>query len=142
VCSGPRPVHHVAHGPAALEDALSARPRHTNRARNDRQAEIFAGVIPIVAFLLWIGGTVAAFIIVNVVWPAANRRDHNEIIGWQLSVIGTTYAVILAFMLFNVWDNFRTADINADRPLLYVRGNMELLTRHQISIVGSRRPTP
>jgi DNA processing protein len=27
-------------------------------------------------------------------------------------------------------------------PLLYVRGNIELLNRHQISIVGSRRPTP
>ncbi|MGB7681998.1 MAG: DNA-processing protein DprA [Candidatus Acidiferrales bacterium] len=27
-------------------------------------------------------------------------------------------------------------------PLLYVRGNMELLNRHLISIVGARRPTP
>ena len=58
-----------------------------------------------VAFLLWIGGTVAAFIIVNVVWPAA-RRDHNEIIGWQLSVMGTSYAVILAFMLFTFGTTF------------------------------------
>src|ERR1700751_2663152 len=67
----------------------------------------------IVAFLFWIGGTVAAFIIINVVWPATERPGHNEVVGWQLSVIGTSYAVILAFMLFNVWDNFRTADINA-----------------------------
>jgi DNA processing protein len=29
-----------------------------------------------------------------------------------------------------------------DPPPLYVRGNIELLNRHQISIVGSRRPTP
>jgi DNA processing protein len=27
-------------------------------------------------------------------------------------------------------------------PLLYVRGNMELLDRHSIAIVGTRRPTP
>jgi DNA processing protein len=27
-------------------------------------------------------------------------------------------------------------------PLLYVRGNMELLSRHLISVVGARRPTP
>ena len=27
-------------------------------------------------------------------------------------------------------------------PLLYVRGNIELLSRHSISIVGARRPTP
>jgi hypothetical protein len=44
----------------------------------------------IVAFLFWIGGTVAAFIIINVVWPATERRGHNEVVGWQLSVIGTS----------------------------------------------------
>src|SRR5271156_2079869 len=27
-------------------------------------------------------------------------------------------------------------------PLLYVRGNIELLDRHAISVVGARRPTP
>ena len=27
-------------------------------------------------------------------------------------------------------------------PLLYVRGNVELLSRHAISMVGTRRPTP
>ena len=69
----------------------------------------------IVAFLLWVGGAIVAFVIINVFWPAAERRGHNEVVGWQLSVIGTSYAVILAFMLFNVWDNFRTADMNADQ---------------------------
>jgi hypothetical protein len=28
----------------------------------------------IVTFLFWIGGTVAAFIIINLVWPATERR--------------------------------------------------------------------
>ena len=69
----------------------------------------------IVAFLLWVGGAIVAFIVINVFWPAPERRGHNEVVGWQLGVIGTSYAVILAFMLFNVWDNFRTADINADQ---------------------------
>jgi len=48
------------------------------------------------------------------IWPAAGRTAHNDIIGWQISVLGTTYAVILAFMLWNVWNNFQTARINAD----------------------------
>ena len=36
----------------------------------------------------------------------------------------------------------RLREIYDPPPLLYVRGNVELLNRHIISIVGSRRPTP
>src|ERR1700678_4582411 len=36
----------------------------------------------------------------------------------------------------------RLREIYDPPPLLYVRGNIELLNRHSISIVGSRRPTP
>lgn len=36
----------------------------------------------------------------------------------------------------------RLREIYDPPPLLYVRGNIELLSRHTISIVGSRRPTP
>jgi hypothetical protein len=50
----------------------------------------------------------------NYFWPAEKRRAHNDLIGWQLSVLGTTYAVIIGFMLYTVWINFGTADLNAD----------------------------
>jgi hypothetical protein len=68
-----------------------------------------------VVFILWVSLTVIAFVVINLLWPADQRTGHNEIVGWQLSVIGTTYAVILGLMLFNVWSNFRAADINADQ---------------------------
>src|ERR1700761_3839906 len=51
---------------------------------------------------------------VNYYWPAEQRRPHNDLIGWQLSVLGTTYAVIIGFMLYTVWINFGTADLNTD----------------------------
>src|ERR1700730_9598355 len=51
---------------------------------------------------------------VNYYWPAEQRRAHNDLIGWQLSVLGTTYAVIVGFMLYTVWINFGTADLNTD----------------------------
>ncbi|HEY6374360.1 MAG TPA: DUF4239 domain-containing protein [Edaphobacter sp.] len=47
-------------------------------------------------------------------WPAVKRRAHNDIIGWQLGILGTTYAVILGFMLYTVWTNFGLAELNAD----------------------------
>ena len=52
--------------------------------------------------------------LLNRLWPANQRRDHNDIIGWQVGVLGTTYAVILGFMLYAVWTSFQTADVNAE----------------------------
>jgi hypothetical protein len=51
---------------------------------------------------------------VNYYWPPEARRAHNDLIGWQLSVLGTTYAVILGFMLYTVWIDFGSAELNAD----------------------------
>jgi hypothetical protein len=51
---------------------------------------------------------------INYYWPAERRRAHNDLIGWQLSVLGTTYAVIVGFMLYTVWIDFGTAELNAD----------------------------
>ena len=48
----------------------------------------------------------------NRVWPCDNRRNYNSLIGSQLSALGTTYAVILGFMLFAVWSAYREADLN------------------------------
>jgi hypothetical protein len=50
----------------------------------------------------------------NLAWPWEKRRVHNDLIGWQLSVLGTTYAVILGFMLYTVWTSFGAADTNTD----------------------------
>ena len=47
-------------------------------------------------------------------WPWENRRDFNDLIGWQLSILGTTYAVILGFMLFAVWEHLGEAALNVD----------------------------
>lgn len=49
----------------------------------------------------------------NRVWPWEKRHAHNDLIGWQLSVLGTTYAVILGFMLYAVWTSFQDAELNA-----------------------------
>jgi Protein of unknown function (DUF4239) len=68
--------------------------------------------------LLVVFGCMAASLlfvwILNRVWPAERRRDHNDIIGWQVGVLGTTYAVILGFMLYAVWTSFQDANVNAE----------------------------
>jgi hypothetical protein len=51
---------------------------------------------------------------VNYIWPTSQRKIHNDLIGWQLSVLGTTYAVIIGFMLYTVWTNYGSAELNAE----------------------------
>jgi hypothetical protein len=64
-------------------------------------------VLAVIASLLFMWG-------LNRVWPWERRHAHNDLIGWQLSILGTTYAVILGFMLYTVWTNFGTAELNAE----------------------------
>jgi hypothetical protein len=52
--------------------------------------------------------------VVDRLWTREHRRTHNDLIGWQLSILGTTYAVIVGFMLYAVWNNFGLAELNAD----------------------------
>lgn len=66
--------------------------------------------------LIVLGAIVISLIfwwLVRWIWPPDRRRVHNEITGWQLSVLGTTYAVIIGFMLFAAWAEFRAAEQNA-----------------------------
>jgi len=64
-------------------------------------------VLTVAASLLFMWG-------LNRIWPWDKRHAHNDIIGWQLSILGTTYAVILGFMLFTVWTDFGAAELNVD----------------------------
>jgi hypothetical protein len=53
-------------------------------------------------------------LLLNRLWPWEMRRPHNDLIGWQASILGTTYAVILGFMLYTVWTRLGEADLNVD----------------------------
>jgi hypothetical protein len=50
----------------------------------------------------------------NRVWPREKRRVYNDLIGRQLTTLGTTYAVILGFMLYAVWESHGEAALNVD----------------------------
>ncbi|MBV8571217.1 MAG: DUF4239 domain-containing protein [Acidobacteriaceae bacterium] len=60
-----------------------------------------------------IAGSIGFLGLLHRVWPSEQRRLHNELIGWQIAVLGTTYAVIVGFMLYAVWTEFQMADSNA-----------------------------
>ncbi|HXC97682.1 MAG TPA: DUF4239 domain-containing protein [Edaphobacter sp.] len=68
----------------------------------------------IVILILAVAASMFFMVLLNRAWPREKRRIHNDLIGWQLNIIGTTYAVILGFMLYTVWTNFGDANLNVD----------------------------
>lgn len=65
--------------------------------------------------LCTVGAALLFMAALNRLWPPARRRAHNDLIGWQLGILGTTYAVILGFMLYTVWTDYGAADLNVDQ---------------------------
>jgi hypothetical protein len=66
---------------------------------------VIAGVVGAVAFLFAVSHTS----------PAHSRKESNDFTGAVVAVIGTTYAVLLAFMLSGVWNMFQQAEVNAEQ---------------------------
>lgn len=67
-----------------------------------------------VLIVMAVFGALLLMLLLNWIWPRERRRSHNDLIGWQLSILGTLYAVIVGFMLYTVWTNFGVASENAD----------------------------
>jgi hypothetical protein len=73
--------------------------------------------------LLWDILIIAACVIASLVFlfivsrsvEAHSRKESNDFTGAVVAVIGTTYAVILAFMLSGVWNMLQQAQSNAEQ---------------------------
>lgn len=62
-----------------------------------------------------VGAAVVFLLIVARTSPAHSRKESNDFTGAVVAVIGTTYAVLLAFMLSGVWTMFQQAQVNAEQ---------------------------
>jgi Protein of unknown function (DUF4239) len=68
----------------------------------------------------WLVGGVTVGLFVLVSWlglalvhrfvPVKFRRQHNEIVGFTIAVVGVVYAVLLAFIAVTTWESFRKGD--------------------------------
>ncbi|HWW97686.1 MAG TPA: DUF4239 domain-containing protein [Edaphobacter sp.] len=68
----------------------------------------------VLILIFTMAGSMLFMAALNRIWPREKRQVHNDLIGWQLNIIGTTYAVILGFMLYTVWTDFVAANLNVD----------------------------
>jgi hypothetical protein len=74
-----------------------------------------------------------AVAVLNRVWPISHRKLVNDVTGWQLGILGTTYGVIIGFMLYTVWNDFHVAEINA---------NLEASSLLRVSRIAAGLPSP
>src|ERR1700722_10433721 len=86
----------------------------------------FAVVVALIAALFLVAA-------LNRFWPMSNRKLVNDVTGSQLGILGTTYGVILGFMLYTVWSDFRAAEVNT---------NLEASSLLTVSRVGAGLPSP
>jgi Protein of unknown function (DUF4239) len=82
---------------------------------------------------LMMGISIVVVSVLNRVWPISNRKLINDVTGWQLGILGTTYGVILGFMLYTVWNDFRVAEVNA---------NLEATSLITVSHISAGLPAP
>jgi hypothetical protein len=57
---------------------------------------------------------VAGLVVVQRLVPPDRREEHNNVAGFIYAVLGVAYAVLLAFMLIAVWQDYNTAQTNVE----------------------------
>jgi hypothetical protein len=57
---------------------------------------------------------VAGLVVVQRLVPPDRREEHNNVAGFIYAVLGVAYAVLRAFMLIAVWQDYNTAQTNVE----------------------------
>jgi hypothetical protein len=76
------------------------------------QTAVLSNILIVIAC---VGAAIAFLHVVTRTSSGSSRRESNDFTGAVVAVIGTTYAVLLAFMLSGVWNMFQQAQINAEQ---------------------------
>jgi hypothetical protein len=69
----------------------------------------------VIVIMVCIGAALGLLFVIKRLWVPSARRIHNDAIGPNVSVIGTTYAVLIAFMLSGVWSDMQPARLNTEQ---------------------------
>ena len=75
---------------------------------------MLSSTLNVLILVLTLCGAMLFMVVLDRLWPWEKRHAHNDLIGWHLGILGTTYAVILGFMLYTVWTSFGAAELNVD----------------------------
>lgn len=95
-------------------------------------------LVNVLIVIACVAGAVGFLFVVTRASAAHSRKESNDFTGAVVAVIGTTYAVLLAFMLSGVWNMFQQAQVNAEQEandlvnIYRISAQLEDPTRDQI----------
>src|ERR1700749_3862531 len=81
----PRKLRAHAAGNAALDDHPEA-----GRLASTNRGEGVVSSFHITIMLAAVGFAVVLLLVLRRIWPSDSRRPYNDLIGWQIGVLGTT----------------------------------------------------
>jgi hypothetical protein len=76
---------------------------------------------------------VAGLVLVQRLVPPERRVGQNDVAGFIFAVLGVAYAVLLAFVVIAVWEEYKTAQTNVESEAHELAG---------VYFVASRLPEP
>jgi hypothetical protein len=85
------------------------------RATTEWELVLDSTPLRILEIIFSIGIAILFLYVLRCIWQPSKRSPHNDVVGPSVGVIGTTYAVILAFMLSGVWSSFQEAQTNEEQ---------------------------
>src|SRR5215212_11490772 len=76
---------------------------------------------------------VVGLVLVQRLVPPDRREEQNNVAGFIFAVLGVAYAVLLAFVVIAVWEEYKTAQINVESEAHELAG---------VYFLASRLPEP
>jgi hypothetical protein len=67
-------------------------------------------------------GAVVGLVLVQRLVPPGLREEHNNVAGFIYAVLGVSYAVLLAFVVIAVWQDYKTAQSNVESEAYELAG--------------------
>jgi protein-S-isoprenylcysteine O-methyltransferase Ste14 len=72
---------------------------------------------------------VVGLVVVQRLVPPDRREEHNNVAGFIYAVLGVAYAVLLAFVVIAVWEDYKTAQTNVESEANELAGIYFLASR-------------
>ncbi len=84
---------------------------------------VSTGVLAVLILLISIGLSLVGLVIARRLIDVNKQKEHQDVAGFLIAVVGVIYAVLLAFVVVIVWEDFGNADTTASNEAAAV-GNL------------------
>jgi uncharacterized membrane protein YgaE (UPF0421/DUF939 family) len=85
---------------------------------------------------------VVGLVLVQRLVPPDRREEHNDVAGFIYAVLGVAYAVLLAFVVIAVWQDYETSQTNVEGEANELAGVYFLASQNPSARASRTSPGP